>query len=119
MTFQRIMIYGPDSYPCWICGIYKVVSYDKRVFYAYFIQDHQKTWGDYVETPPARDSVTGNDCWRTLKDAKAACERHAAKYTPKPKTVKRAVERLAEYKEQAAANVALAQIPQRSSDREP
>lgn len=104
MTFKRLMVHGPDSYPYWISGIYKIVSYRKRSFHAYFIQNNQKTWGDSVETSPDRDPVTGNNCWRTLKAAKAACERHAAEYTPKPKTIKRAAELLTEYRDAADKN---------------
>lgn len=108
MTFTRLVdTNGLDSYPYWISGIYKIVSYHKGCFHAYFIQDTQITWGDNVETPPDRDPITGNECWRTLKDAKAACERHAADYAPKPKTVKRAVRRFAEYREEHTKNAAV------------
>ncbi len=104
MTFKKLMVNGSDSYPCWISGIYKIVSYRKRSFHAYFIQDTQTTWGDSVGTEPDRDPVTNNSCWCTLKAAKEACEQHAKEYTPKPAIVKRAAERLTEYREQAAEN---------------
>ncbi len=90
--FRKIMPHGPDSYTYWISGIYKIVSYRKASYHAYFIQDHAKNWGDHVEEPPETCPLTGNGHWRRLSDAKAACKRHAARYEPKTHTIKRAAE---------------------------
>ena len=103
MKFEKILPYGPESYTYWISGIYKIVSYRPRSFHAYYIHEGLKNWGDHVETPPEKCRETGNGQWPTLKAAKAACERHAENYEPKPRTVKRAAEILSELREQAKA----------------
>lgn len=78
----------------WIAGIYKVVSYREGEFFAYYMPDHYKNWGDYVSQPP--DNGRYSKCWSSFESAEAACVEHSKRHTPKPKTVKRAAEVLAE-----------------------
>ena len=94
MTFTRIQPYGPDAYTYWIDGIYKIVSYDKGEYFAYFIQNWANNWGDHVSEPPdecPRFSAA-DKCWNTLAAAKQACKDHKEHYTPSPKIIKRAAE---------------------------
>jgi len=87
MNFVRIQPYKEDDeYLYWICGIYKIVSYEKGKYYAYFIQEHQNSWGDLVSSPPYDGG------WKYLKDAKKACEDHRERYKPSAKTIRRAKE---------------------------
>ena len=86
-AFTEINLSG---YTYWISGVHKVVNYRKGMYYAYYIRDTMKNWGDHVAPPP--DRVDGNDCWKTLARAKAACRLHAATHNPSPHTVKRAAE---------------------------
>ena len=93
-----------DSMTYWIWGIYKIVSYRPGEYYAYFIQDHQKNWGDHPEPPPARSKVIqGQGCWQSFASARRCCERHSITHTPAPRTVARAEELLAEYLEKEEA----------------
>ena len=101
--FTRIKPFGEDAYTYWIDGIYKIVSYHDRQYHAYFIQEWFDNWGDNVEKPPLTDRWTGSGYWPTLKDAKAACARHAAKYQPSQKTINRAAKIKTSLIEQAAA----------------
>lgn len=87
-TWERVQPWDEITY--WFSGIYKIVSYRDGEFLAYFIPDHYLNWGDYVSPPP--DNGRYSKCWSSLETAKAACETHAAKHTPKPRTVKRAAE---------------------------
>lgn len=103
MTFTKIQPYGPGSYIYWIDGIYKIVSYRPREYFAYFIQDHFDNWGDSV----GNETDTFNHGpgfvfvgWKTLKGAKAACKAHAKKHTPAPKTAARAASLKAEFIQQ-------------------
>ena len=92
MNFTRIQIgKKPHAYTYWISGIYKIVSYRKGAFSAFFIQEWFNNWGDHVSPPPDRD-IHGHDCWLTLKAAKKACFEHAKDYAPSKKIVNRAIE---------------------------
>lgn len=77
-----------DQYTLWISGIYKIVSYRKGEYLAFFIQEWFNNWGDYVSPPPHDGKF--NKCWKTLTAAKQACKDHARGYKPSVKTVKRA-----------------------------
>ena len=90
MKFTKIQPYGPDAYTYWISGIYKIVSYRRGEYLAYYIPDRYKNWGDYVSKPPHCGMY--GDCWPSLKSAKGACEIHAASHTPAEKTITRAAE---------------------------
>ena len=80
----------------WIWGIYKVVSYRSGEYYAYFIQDHQDNWGDYVSPPPdPSKAIRGDMCWKSLASAKRACVNHAKTHTPALRTTNRAERLLA------------------------
>ena len=84
--FTKLQIWGPESnHDYWVSGIYKIVSYRKGRYHAYFIQDFARNWGDRVSNPPAP-----LDYWPTLNSAKQACRQHAETYTPARKTVIRA-----------------------------
>jgi len=91
MIFEKVEPYGPASYTYWICGIYKIVSYRRGEYSAFFIQDWFENWGDHVAPPPdiGKDR---NKCWRSMRSAEAACRKHARNYEPLPKTIKRAAE---------------------------
>jgi len=98
MKFTKVQPYGPGT-SHWICGIYKITSYRRGEYHAYFIQEWAKNWGDHVCTPPDRypphtpvQQVRDKGCWRTLARAKASCVEHAKSYTPSNKIVKRAAE---------------------------
>lgn len=92
MKFTKITIgEGVHSYDYWISGIYKIVSYDKGIYNAYFIQEWARNWGDYVCSPPHHD-INYRRCWLTLKAAKQDCEKHAQSYQPSAAIITRARE---------------------------
>ena len=92
MNFTKITIgEGVHAYDYWIAGIYKIVSYRKGKYHAYFIQEWCKNWGDCVCKPPSRDK-TGGPCWLTFKAAKQDCEKHAQSYQPSAAIATRARE---------------------------
>ena len=88
MKFTKIKPYGDDAYTCWISGIYKIVSYRKGEYLAFYIPDRYPNWGDYVQPPP--DNSQHGKCWKSLGSARAACKQHAASHVPSVYTVKRA-----------------------------
>lgn len=88
MKFTKIS--KPPFPTYWISGIYKIVSYRRGEYHAYFIRDGDKNWGWDVSIPP--DYGKHGPCWKHLKAAKAACEEHAKTHTPSRATVKRAAE---------------------------
>lgn len=88
--WTQIKPYGDDAYTYWISGIYKIVSYRDGEYLVFFIQDYHDNWGDHVSPPP--DNNQHGKCWLNFDAAKNACDLHAASYTPKPKTIKRAAE---------------------------
>jgi hypothetical protein len=98
--FNKVYPYGPDAYVYWYSGIYKIVSYGKGSYHAYFIQEWFDNWGDHVSAPPDLDNQN-HPCWRTLNAAKAACREHASNYTPSDTIVKRAAEIVADTIEEA------------------
>jgi len=100
MTFTKILPYGKDAYSYWISGIYKIVSYDKGSYNAYFIQEWFDNWGDRVSQAPDKD-LHNNPCWLTLNAAKRACKAHAGQYAPSDKIVNRAIKIKASLIEQA------------------
>ena len=72
MTLTRIQPFGPDAYTYWIDGIYKVVSYNKGAYHAYFIPHWANNWGDNVSTPPDLCPVKGGGTtrgWDSLRIA--------------------------------------------------
>ena len=92
MKYSKIRIGSQDNgYYYWMSGIYKIVSYRKGEFHAYFIRDHARNWGDHVSKPPGI-SKHGVPCWKSLKSAKKACSDHAKSYTPSPSIAERAIE---------------------------
>lgn len=97
MKFTRIE--RPSHPMYWISGIYKITSWDRGEYHAFFIRDGMSNWGDYVATRP--DHGENQRCWKSLRSAKAACEEHAKGHTPKPATVKRAAEIKATLMEEA------------------
>ena len=92
MKYSKIRIGSLASgYDYWISGIYKIVSYRKGEYHAYFIQEWARNWGDNVSKPPEH-SKHGVPCWKSLKSAKKACSDHAKRYTPSPSIAERAIE---------------------------
>lgn len=98
--WTRIAPYGEDAYIWWISGIYKIVSYRKGEYHAFFIQDHCKNWGDHVATP--RHQGENGKCWNSFTSAQDDCLKHAAAHAPAAKTVKRAAELLAVFMAEAS-----------------
>ncbi|HUD74991.1 MAG TPA: hypothetical protein VMQ76_07950 [Terracidiphilus sp.] len=92
MEWKRYQMYedDPTDSGTWISGIYKVRSYRAGRFFAFYLRDGDKNWGDYVSTPPEVDGLCRY--WPTLKLAQNACETHAKVYQPAPKSIKRAQE---------------------------
>jgi hypothetical protein len=91
MEWNEIKTWGGDV-TYWISGIYKIVNYgDADTFFAYYMPDYYKNWGDHPSTPPDTN-FRQYKCWATLESAQLACERHQQTHTPKPATVKRAAE---------------------------
>jgi hypothetical protein len=88
MNFIKIKPYGNDAYTYWMSGIYKIVSYRKGEYLAFFIQDWAENWGDHVSPPP--DNGKYGKCWATFNSAKQACKSHAARYAPALNTIDRA-----------------------------
>ncbi len=109
MSFTKVQPYGPTAYTYWISGIYKIVSYRKGEYSAYFIQELARNWGDHVckppHNPPARLYSNHGNCWNTLKSAKADCEQHAKQYQPSKAIANRAIDILNAYQTQEATNV--------------
>ena len=103
MKWERIKPFGPDAYTHWVSSIYEIVSYRRGEYHAFFMPDHYQNWGDYVYLPPDINNY-GNPRWRTLKAAKAACERHKETHVPKPKTIRRAKELLEHFRHQQEEN---------------
>jgi hypothetical protein len=90
MNFTRIQPFGPDAYTWWFSGIYKIVSYRKGEYLAFYIREGDQNWGWHVSEPP--DTGKHGQCCSTLKAAKGACAEHAKKHKPSNKTVRRAAE---------------------------
>ena len=92
MNWNQFLMYAddPSDSGTWISGIYKIRSYSDSRYYAYYMHDSDKNWGWHVSEPPC----AYNFCryWPTLEAAKVACEEHAKNYTPKPATIRRALE---------------------------
>lgn len=94
-AWTEIKLYEDSAHVYWIRGIYKVVSYgDAGSFWAYYIVDGAKNWGDHPSTPPDTN-FRGWKCWATLEAAQLACTEHAKTHTPSSATVARAAELLA------------------------
>jgi hypothetical protein len=92
MEWARIKQYGEDdTETVWISGIYKIRTYDGVEFGAYYMKDGDKNWGWHPCHPPDK-SATGFPCWLSLESAQADCERHSMMHTPKPNTIKHAIE---------------------------
>jgi len=87
--FTKVQLYGLEGYTYWISGIYKIVSYTRGGFNAYYIQDGSSNWGMRVDP--------GIESYPDLEQAKAACDKHEAKHNPKPRTIRRAAEILNSY----------------------
>lgn len=72
MKFKKVEV-DCDG-PVWISGIYKIVPYEWkdghkiRWYAAYYIPKGWKNWGNHVDPK--------NPSYRSLKEAKAACEKH-------------------------------------------
>lgn len=99
LNFKKIEPYD-GAYTYWVAGIYKIVSYRRGQYHAYFIQDHARNWGDHVEKPPHQFHIANgmySSGWKSLREAQAACRRHARSYTPAPATVERAAEITADW----------------------
>lgn len=106
MKYTHIRIGSAESgYDYWISGIYKIVLYLPGEYFAYFIQDRDRNWGDYVAEPADKVPCVSrcgaaycpgwHNAYRTIKRAKAAILRHQAQHEPDPATVTRAGEILA------------------------
>lgn len=92
MQWNEIKMYADSDHIYWVSGIYKIVSYgDPDTFFAYYMVDGQKNWGDHPCTPPDTNFRQWG-CWATLESARMACERHADTHIPKKATSARAVE---------------------------
>ena len=99
-AFTKIKPYGEDAYTYWISGIYKIVSYNKGSYNAYFIPEWFDNWGNRVCPAPDLD-IHNNKCWHTLNSAKRACKDHMTGYTPSDKVISRAATIKASLLEQA------------------
>jgi hypothetical protein len=97
MEWTEIKMYD-NAFTYWVSGIYKVVSYEPDTFFAYYIVDGCKNWGDHPSTPPVLNFRKWR-CWNSLESAQQACENHSKIHTPKPKTIARAAELKAEFLE--------------------
>ena len=71
MKFQKEIRQGME---CYISGIYKCVKYGE--WHAFFKPDGWPNWGNSCE----RTHIEKSKCYKTLKDAQAACKRHAKSF---------------------------------------
>jgi hypothetical protein len=87
MNWTKIKLYDDSDHLYWVSGIYKVVNYgDPTAFWAYYIVDGRKNWGDHPSPPPHQNGLKWK-CWNTLESAQASCEAHSKIHTPKTATV--------------------------------
>jgi hypothetical protein len=109
--FQKITIGAANlSYTYWISGIYKVVRYRAGEYYAFYIPEGWKNWGNYVAQSDDKVACKGHcgsarctgwhNAWPTLRQAQKACREHAKNHMPSDTTLIRAKEILDAYLDQ-------------------
>lgn len=104
MEFEKVTPYGPDGgVTHWIAGIYKITKYRRDEYYAYYLVNGAKNWGNHVSKPPGQ-GLTGSPCWLSLSAAIEACAVHAMNHTPARTSLERAAHALAELREQEKKN---------------
>lgn len=109
-NWTKIQPFGPEAYTYWINGIYKIVSYDKGEYLAYFIPDHYDNWGNHV-SEPLHNGKSGK-VWNSFKAATDACKSHARVYDGSKSTIDLAdriktklIEQYKEYSKEAVLNM--------------
>lgn len=98
-TFTKIQPFGANAYTYWISGIYKIVSYEKGEYLAFYIPDYYNNWGNHVAEPP-RNGKHGK-VWDSFKAATDACKDHARYNRPSDGTIQRAARIKADLTKQA------------------
>lgn len=97
--WQKINPFGEEGSSYWVRGIYKIVSYNKGEYHAFFIRNNAKNWGDHVSPPPANGKY--GKIWASLRCAQKACDAHQKTgWLASEATKKRAAELLLYFKQQ-------------------
>lgn len=87
---EKLQPFGPNGPSIWLSNVYKIISYKKNEFHAYYLRNGAVNWGQYVDDPP--DKGKFRKVWKSFESAVRSCIKHTLIHTPDEGTLKTAKE---------------------------